>query len=138
MELVYSRVEKDNLLHIINRIEKVDQRVDIVPAEEFLQLATFKLKKGTTFQAHKHIYKPAENKVIAQESWVILSGKVEFFMYDLDDSLIKSVVLNKGDSSITLRGGHNYVILEDDTVVYEYKTGPYKGQELDKEFINGN
>jgi hypothetical protein len=27
-----------------------------------------------------------------------------------------------------LYGGHTYQILEDDTIVYEYKTGPYEGQ----------
>ena len=39
------------------------------------------------------------------------------------------------DISITFYGGHNYVSLEDDTRVYEYKTGPYMGQARDKEFI---
>jgi hypothetical protein len=39
---------------------------------------------------------------------------------------------------MTFRGGHNYLILEDDTIVYEYKTGPYLGQELDKVFLNNN
>ena len=34
-----------------------------------------------------------------------------------------------------IEGGHTYSILEDDTVIYEYKTGPYFGQTLDKEFI---
>jgi hypothetical protein len=29
------------------------------------------------------------------------------------------------------------LILENDTLVYEYKTGPYEGQALDKTFING-
>ena len=29
-----------------------------------------------------------------------------------------------------------FQILEDDTLVYEYKTGPYKGIENDKEFLN--
>ena len=29
----------------------------------------------------------------------------------------------------------NYIILEDDTIVYEYKTGPYEGQEMDKVFL---
>ena len=27
-------------------------------------------------------------------------------------------------------------ILEEDTIVYEYKTGPYSGQKMDKIFIN--
>jgi hypothetical protein len=36
---------------------------------------------------------------------------------------------------MTFRGGHNYLILEEDTIVYEYKTGPYMGQQLDKVFL---
>ena len=44
-------------------------------------------------------------------------------------------ILKPGDASFTLEGGHNYLILEDNTLVYEYKTGPYEGQALDKTFI---
>jgi hypothetical protein len=36
---------------------------------------------------------------------------------------------------MTFEGGHTYEALEDDTVVYEYKTGPYQGQESDKIFL---
>ena len=53
-----------------------------------------------------------------------------------DDTIISEPILYPGDCSMTFRGGHNYLILEDDTIVYEYKTGPYLGQEFDKEFIN--
>ena len=44
-------------------------------------------------------------------------------------------ILEQGDASFTLEGGHNYQILEDNTLVYEYKTGPYEGQKLDKVFL---
>jgi hypothetical protein len=37
---------------------------------------------------------------------------------------------------MTFRGGHNYEIQENGTIVYEYKTGPYKGIEADKTFLN--
>jgi len=47
-------------------------------------------------------------------------------------------VLKAGDASFTLGGGHNYLILEDDTIVYEYKTGPYEGQKNDKVFLEEN
>ena len=103
---------------------------------EFLQLATLKMKKNTTFRPHKHIYKQGEEKVIAQESWVVIKGKVKVIMYDLDDSIISTPILYPGDCSMTFRGGHTYEILEEDTLVYEFKTGPYKGQTLDKVFIN--
>ena len=55
--------------------------------------------------------------------------------YDLDNSVLTTEILNVGDASFTLEGGHNYEILEDNTLVYEYKTGPYEGQEFDKVFI---
>ena len=51
------------------------------------------------------------------------------------DTIIETPILEVGDCSMTFRGGHTYEILEDDTVVYEYKTGPYKGIENDKVFI---
>ena len=47
-------------------------------------------------------------------------------------------ILNVGDCSITLEGGHTYTILENDTLIYEYKTGPYKGQENDKVMLDEN
>ena len=57
-------------------------------------------------------------------------------MYDIDNTTVLATpTLEPGDASFTLQGGHTYEILEDDTVVYEYKTGPYEGQELDKRFI---
>ena len=61
---------------------------------------------------------------------------VQCIFYDLDDTVIDEVVLFPGDASFTLEGGHNYLILEDDTLIYEYKTGPYKGQENDKRFLD--
>ena len=135
MKKIYSKVEPTTLLHIINRLDEIDGRTDIAPESEFLQLATLKMEKGKTFKPHKHIWKPTEEKCIAQESWVVIKGSVKVIMYDLDDKIISTPILYPGDCSMTFQGGHNYEILEEDTVVYEYKTGPYKGVENDKEFI---
>jgi hypothetical protein len=79
--------------------------------------------------------KPQYDTTIAQESWVVISGSVEVSFYDTDGSLLEKQVINSGDCSMTFEGGHTYTILEDDTVVYEYKTGPYYGIEHDKVFI---
>jgi len=135
---IYSKVEPNTLLHIIHRKEDfVNSREDIIPAENFLQLATLRMENKKTFRPHKHIWKqPDSEQIIAQESWVVISGKVKCLFYDLDDTLLASPVLEPGDCSITLQGGHTYEILSDDTLVYEYKTGPYRGQENDKVFLN--
>ena len=135
MKKIFSKVNPNILLHIVNRLDEIEGRTDIAPENEFIQLATLKMKKGKTFRPHKHIWKPGEVECIAQESWVVIEGSVKVIMYDLDDTIIETPILYPGDCSMTFQGGHTYKILEEDTIVYEYKTGPYKGQENDKEFI---
>jgi hypothetical protein len=94
------------------------------------------MEKNKTFPPHKHIVKDRHyTEQIAQESWVVIKGSVRCIFYDLDDTIIAQPILYPGDASFTLYGGHTYEILEDDTIVYEYKTGPYEGQTLDKVFI---
>ena len=117
-------------------ITDIKGRNDIIPETNFIQCATLKMQNGKTFPPHKHITKDRHYpNQIAQESWVVIKGKVKCKFYDLDDSLIAEPILEPGDASFTLHGGHTYEILENDTIVYEYKTGPYEGQELDKAFI---
>ena len=136
MDKYYSTVNGD-LIHIVNRLSEIEGRTDIAPEKEFLQLATLKMEKGKTFRPHKHIWKDGEKQCIAQESWVVIKGHVKVTMYDLDNTIIATPILGPGDCSMTFQGGHTYEILEEDTIVYEYKTGPYKGQANDKEFIDG-
>lgn len=136
MKKIYSKLDKEVLLHIIYRLDDLKKgRIDIAPENEFLQVAALKLEKGKTFKPHKHIEKEKITN-IAQESWLVFKGSVKCIFYDLNDEIIEEVILRAGDLSMTFRGGHNYVIMEEDTVVYEYKTGPYLGIENDKEFIN--
>jgi hypothetical protein len=136
MEKIYSKVEKGKLLHIINRLSEIVGRTEIVPENNFIQCATLKMSNGKTFPPHKHILKDRHySEQIAQESWVVIKGRVKCIFYDIDDTIIATPILEAGDASFTLYGGHTYEILEDDTVVYEYKTGPYEGQTLDKKFL---
>ena len=72
---------------------------------------------------------------MTQESWVVIKGRVKVYLFDINDSVMETPILEPGDCSITLRGGHTYESLEEGTIVYEYKTGPYLGQKKDKVFI---
>jgi hypothetical protein len=140
MEKIYSKVEPNLLLHIIHRFdefnEMTDFRNDIVDNDQFIQCAALKMNSGKTFRPHKHIIKKVTDlDRIAQESWVVLRGKVKCTFYDIDDKIIAEPILNEGDSSFTLRGGHTYTILEDNSRILEYKTGKYLGQKFDKIFI---
>lgn len=137
IEKIFSKIQEDLLLHMVNFLDDTGfERINIAPESEFLQAAVLNKPKGATFKPHKHIWKAGKHKVIAQESWVVIKGKVKFILYDIDDTIIAEKILHAGDCSMTFCGGHNYEILEDNTIVYEFKTGPYCGQALDKEFIN--
>lgn len=136
MEKIYSKVEEGKLLHIINRLNEIDGRNEVVPEDNFIQCATLKMPNGKTFKPHKHITKDRHYpEQIAQESWVVIKGSVKCIFFDIDDQIIATPILYPGDASFTLYGGHTYEILEEDTIVYEYKTGPYEGQSLDKTFL---
>lgn len=136
MEKIYSKVEPEVILHmIIRKSDMQPGRQDLVSEENFIQCSALNMKDGTTFKPHKHIWKERTRNIIAQESWIVIQGRVKCIFYDLDDTIIAEPILEVGDASFTLQGGHNYVILEDNTLVYEYKTGPYEGQLLDKTFI---
>ena len=137
MEKIYSKIKPELLLHGVKRLIDVNvPRQDLIPEEHFIQCSALKMEKGKTFLPHKHIWKKRTRNVIAQESWIVIKGLVKAIFYDIDDTILKTEILGPGDASFTLEGGHNYEILDEDTIVYEYKTGPYEGQKLDKEFLD--
>ena len=135
-ESIYSKIEQGVLLHQLFRPNnfKSPNRINISPENESIQVAHLSLNKFQTFNAHKDILFD-RNMPIAQESWVVVSGMVRIFYFDLDDSLLTTKDIKSGECSITYRGGHNYQSLEENTVVYEFKTGPYYGIEKDKVFL---
>lgn len=139
MILIYSKIDTSKLLHIVVRKEEITKgRQEVVSSDNFLQCSLLNLDQGHTFRPHRHIWKERTRNTIAQESWVVIQGSVKCTFYDLDDSIIEEPILYPGDASFTLEGGHTYLILENDTLVYEYKTGPYEGQQLDKIFISND
>ncbi len=135
MEKFESLVEPGRLLHFVKRVTDFGVRQELIAETEILQLSSQLIEAGKSFPAHKHIPKIVDiHSITAQESWVVISGKVEITYYDLDGSELAKVTLGAGDTSVTLAGGHGYRILEESRVL-EFKTGPYLGQALDKVFI---
>ena len=103
-ESIYSKIEQGVLLHQLFRPNhfKSPNRINISPENESIQVSHLSLKKFQTFKAHKHILFD-RNMPMAQESWVVISGKVRVFYFDLDDSLIttKDIKDNKIDVLVT-------------------------------------
>ena len=132
MQKIFSKDGK--LLHIyFNSSSFTDNRIDICPSEEFMQISCLNLKGGKKFDAHQHIENIRETS-ITQESWVVIKGRVKVYYYDTNSELIATTILEQGDCTVTFGGGHNYECL-DDALVYEFKNGPYLGKSKDKELL---
>jgi hypothetical protein len=132
---VHSAADPGTLLLVINRGDEIGvNRADLSPDDQYLQCATKKLSKGTTFAPHRHneIIRTTD---ITQEAWVFLKGRVAARFWDIDDQLIYETELGEGDAAIVFRGGHSFEVLEEGTILYEFKTGPYFGVEKDKTYI---
>ena len=131
MEKIYSKINPNILLHSINRKEEISfQRQDLSPEKEFLQVACFAMNKGKIVKAHKHIQN-IRTADMTQESWIVLKGGIKIILYDLDDKILEETILKSGDCLVTFGGGHELIVLEEGTEIYECKNGPYLGKEKD-------
>jgi hypothetical protein len=69
------------------------------------------------------------------EVWIVLTGKVQYEIYDLNDELIVQAELTAPGFAVFFCGGHSLRVLEQESIFFEIKTGPYKGVENDKQQI---
>jgi len=137
-ELIYSKEDPSVLLLAINRkAEITSSRVDVCPEDQYLQICAKSMPKDLTFKPHKH------NKLervtdYTQEAWIILDGSVKASFWDINDEPILETTLGSGDCAIVFRAGHSFEVLEDETILYEIKSGPYYGVERDKSFLEND
>ncbi len=97
--------------------------------ESSQQLGYMRRPAGYEVVPHKH--KKVERVVqLTQEVLFIKSGSCRLDLYDADDQLDVSIVLNAGDVVLLAEGGHGLVMLEE-TEIIEVKQGPFSG-EMDK------
>ena len=136
-EIIYSKVKEDTPLLAINRRWEISEdRTDVCSEDQLLQISTKKLSKGTTFKPHKHnVLKRDTNTT--HEAWIVLKGAIKAKFWDIDDTLIHETVLRFGDCAVVYEAGHGFEVLQDGTILYEVKNGPYFGQLKDKTFIEG-
>ena len=132
---VFSKVQPDVLLLSINKGEEInEQRTDICPSDEYLQISTKKVPQGMKFKPHRH-NNLERTTDITQEAWIILKGSIMATFWDIDDTVLEKTKLQAGDCAVVYRAGHGFEVLEEGTILYEVKTGPYFGIEKDKTMI---
>jgi len=89
------------------------------------------LQPGTYIRPHKH---PLAG---ASESLVLLQGRIHFFIFDKNGNIKWSNIIEQGTTSSVLdiepKVWHTFLVLENDTVLFECKRGPYHSK-TDKVF----
>ncbi|WP_234573357.1 WbuC family cupin fold metalloprotein [Rhodohalobacter sp. 614A] len=89
------------------------------------------LQPGTYIRPHKH---PLAH---ASESLILINGSIRFFTFDENGTVLsKNEISSKpvpGVLDIEPRVWHSFIVLEDDTILFECKKGPYNAQ-TDKTF----
>jgi hypothetical protein len=139
MKKIYSKVYPKKLLHIIVKPSDFKKKItEITDKDKFLQCIGLKANKGSKIEPHGHKKinlkrRPTETRT--QESWCVITGAIKVKFYDLDNSLLYSGILKPGYSSFTFEGAHNYEVLNNSTLIYEYKNGPYDKNINDKYFL---
>lgn len=72
----FSKKNPDLLLHQIHRMDDFSGRTNLCANDQFIQCASLKMQQNDTFKPHYHVWKrPTFDKMIAQESWVVISGR---------------------------------------------------------------
>ena len=131
MEKIYSKINKNKLLHIIsNNLDENEKRVDLTDINLPLQVSRINLKESTV-RPHNHNQKELlKDKIKPNECWIVLNGEIDISLFDEDKSNIKNTVLSKGSILITIDGGHSINKSSQDSELVEIKLGPYKGGDL--------
>lgn len=95
------------------------------------------LLKNTYIAPHRHLKNPKA------ETFIVLSGQIQFFIFNDNGSIKESYLLGESDHSnnqgfgIDILPGiwHTLIARSDEAICFEVKPGPYKA-DLDKEFAS--
>ena len=134
---IYSKIKKKKLLHTFFRSKNFKGRENLSPSNEYLQVSAINFREKKVINPHHHLqHEIFKKRRPIQESWILVKGGAQITYFDIDKKKIKSFKMKPGDISITYHGGHELQILKKNTLLYEYKTGPYKGSGRDLKYFN--
>jgi hypothetical protein len=137
MDVISSSIEPSKKLHAFYTLLDFQKGTAsfLTGPDHPLQMAVahFPPKNHTFNGPHKHHHWKREIHTTS-EIFIVHQGALKISCYDLDDSFISSRTLLPGDVYVYFDGGHGVEVMDEKTVFYELRNGPYKDQKTDKEF----
>lgn len=130
------RIEKNGVIYAVyDDFASIGKGVNWYSGDtDFMQVASMSHDKGKVVKPHLHVVRPRSVEY-TQECVILIKGKLEFSFYDKNKIFLDKVILNSGDVVAIFGGYHGMEVLEDNSVYFEIKNGPFTGNEVDKEFL---
>lgn len=129
IDYIYSKLEPNKVIAIVSS-NASGKRVNLTDESHILQASFINLSRAERVTPHSHL--KFERKIFGtEEIWFILRGKAIAFFYDIDNTLILSVKISKGQILLLFDGGHALQVKSRNFSMIEIKNGPYFGKEYD-------
>jgi len=128
-------VDGNLTIAIILRGDDWEKGLNFITSDnDFQQAGTWFYDKGKKIEPHAHLQ--CERTVAkTQELIYVRRGRVKIDFYGQQQQFLRSLELASNDLTVFLNGGHGFEILEDNTMIFESKNGPYLGKDRDKKII---
>ncbi len=116
---------KNEKYAVVVRSNYVNKPIDFfTDTNNEFQMGMFTRDAGYRVEPHKHICDPFKIESV-QEFIFVKNGKLKMEFFSSSGNKYNEIILNKGDSVLTMRGGHSIIFLEKSSIL-EIKQGPYK------------
>ena len=124
---VYSNL---NLCKVVS-FGKFLHRTNLTEPDQIIQASLIKMDRFQSVLRHEHL--PIERYTVGTgEGWLILNGSFEAEIFDIDQTSLGKFLLKKFDIILMFSGGHSLHAVKKNSVIFEFKNGPFKGSDSDK------
>jgi hypothetical protein len=128
---INSKVQADlNLCKLVN-YGNFESRTNLTDPDKIIQSSLIKMIKFQSVSKHEHF--PIERHTKGTgEGWLILQGSFEAEIFDIDRVSLGKYFLKKFDMLIMFNGGHSLRATKKNSIMFEFKNGPFGGSDSDK------
>lgn len=110
---------------------KFDNRINLTELSQIIQASLIKMTRFQSVPKHEHL--PIERYTTGTgEGWLVLNGSFEAEIFDIDQTSLGKYLLKKFDIILMFNGGHSLYATKKNSVIFEFKNGPFKGSDSDK------
>lgn len=126
------RTRGTTLAYIVRREVSPDQTTFVTP--EVLPFQIGFVVYGEGKEVPRHVHLPLERHIsVTSEVVLVRSGRCQIDLFDESRDLVATRELREGDIVLLLSGGHGFR-MDEDTVLFEVKQGPFTGLEEKQRF----